>query len=202
MSTTTNRLSYASAYAVAEACIDEIADSCVQTVIAGSLRRHEPTAGDVEIVAVPIIELRHERDLFGEVVKTIPVDRLHARLTTLADNEIVRPRVRDDGRLVSWGPAWKALTFDGVRVDLFTPDAGRFGWILALRTGPAAFSRQLVVERGHTTRDGRPGFLPPFIRPADGWLTRSLSGERIETPHERDVFDLFDLPYPQPAERR
>ena len=72
---------------------------------------------------------------------------------------------------------------------------------MLLRTGPAAFSRQLVVERGRKTKDGRPGLLPPLIVPRDGWLTWRVSGERIETRDERTVFDLFKMAYLEPWER-
>lgn len=201
VSATIERLPYAVAYGTAERLLGEIADCCVVATMAGSLRRGEPTCGDIEIVAAPAVEQLHERDLFGDVVRTVPVDRLAARMGTLADNDIVARRRRPDGKL-AWGPYWKAFTFEGAPVDLYTPEHARLGWILALRTGPEAFARQLVVPVDRTTKDGRPGLLPPTIRPRDGWLTRGASGERIETPTEREVFDLFGLPYPEPRERR
>lgn len=201
MAATEQRLPYAAAYAVAQRLLDEIYDCCDEAIIAGSIRRGEPTCGDVEILVVPSVELRHERDLFGEVVRTVPNDRLAARLTTLADNDVIHPRIRADGKRM-WGPSWKSFTFEETPVDLFTPEAARLGWILALRTGPAAFSRQLVVPVDHTTKDGRPGLLPIGIKPRAGWLTRGASGERIETPTEREVFALFGVPYPDPRARR
>jgi DNA polymerase beta palm len=117
---TETRLPYAAAYAVAQRLLDEISDCCDAAIIAGSIRRGEPTCGDVEIVAVPAVELRHERDLFGQVVKTVPNDRLAARLTTLADNAVIRRRPRADGKLV-WGPSWKSFTFEDTAIDLSTP---------------------------------------------------------------------------------
>jgi DNA polymerase/3'-5' exonuclease PolX len=194
-------MAYAEALDLAERLLLELADCYVEAIIAGSIRRDEPTVGDIEVVAVPSVELRYERDLFGDIVSTVPVDHLAARLTTLADNGVVRPRPRADGKLV-WGPFWKSFTYEGAPIDLFTPEQARLGWILALRTGPAAFSRQLVVERGRTTKDGRRGLLPPTLKPRDGWLTWRTSGERIETPTERHVFDLFGLSYPAPRARR
>jgi len=198
---TETRLPYADAYAVAQRLLDEISDCCDEAIIAGSIRRGEATCGDVELVVVPSVELRHERDLFGEVVRTVPNDRLAARLTTLADNDGIRLRIRADGKRM-WGPSWKSFTFEGLAVDLFTPEHARLGWIVALRTGPAAYSRQLVVPVGHTTKDGRPGLLPIGIKPRGGWLTRGASGERIETRTEREVFDLFGLAYPDPRARQ
>jgi DNA polymerase/3'-5' exonuclease PolX len=43
--------------------------------------------------------------------------------------------------------------------------------------------------------------LPPLLVPRDGWLTRRVSGERIETRDERAVFALFGIPYLEPWER-
>jgi DNA polymerase/3'-5' exonuclease PolX len=202
VSAATERLPYADAYKVADRLVgDYLAMHCVHAEIAGSIRRRAPTVGDIEVVAVPMVELRYEHDLFGAISRAVVVDFLAERLDRLAEQGVVTRRARPDGKLV-WGPSWKSFDFEGARIDLYTPEQGRFGWILALRTGPAAFSRQLVVERGQTTRDGRPGLLPPTIRPRDGWLTRPLSGERIETPTEREVFALFEMPYLAPADRR
>jgi hypothetical protein len=84
----------------------------------------------------------------------------------------------------------------------------RNGWLDPdLRTGPAAFSRQLVVPkrddkgRPGRTKDRRPGLLPIHIKPVDGWLCYRTSGERIETPTEQSVFELFGMPYQEPWER-
>ena len=201
MAATEQRLPYAAAYAVAQRLLDEIYDCCDEAIIAGPIRRGEPTCGVVEILVVPSVELRHERDLFGEVVRTVPNDRLAARLDSLIDHDVIRRRPRADGKLV-WGPSWKALTFENTSVDLFTPERARLGWIVALRTGPAAYRRQLVCPVGLTTKDGRSGLLPPTIKPRGGWLTWGGSGERIVTPTEREVFDLFGLAYPDPRTRR
>lgn len=77
----------------------------------------------------------------------------------------------------------------------------RFGWILMLRTGPYKFSKQLVVKKGKRTNDGRPGLMPAHLVSEGGWLRYRTSGERIETPDEQSVFDLFKLPYREPWER-
>jgi DNA polymerase/3'-5' exonuclease PolX len=198
------RLDRPDAIAIAKAFVARLEGTYERLVVAGSLRRRLAHIGDIEIVAVPKIE-RLTTGLFEDM--PTDVDRLDGRMQALLDNDEVGRRRKSDGSLMAWGPTWKSVTFNGRSIDLFTPDAGRFGWILLLRTGPAAFSRQLVVPkrddagRPGRTRDRRPGLLPIHIKPVDGWLSYRTSGERIETADERDVFDLFGLPYVEPWER-
>jgi len=189
------------AIAIAKAFIAEIESACTRLVVAGSLRRRLAWVGDVEIVCAPKIEtIDLDRDLFGAAARG-DVDLLDARMTMLLDKGRVTKRLDKNGSS-RWGSTIKLLSYRGAPIDLFAPaEADRFGWILALRTGPAAFSRQLVVERGKRTKDGRPGLLPLGVKPGSGWLTRRVSGERIPTPNEADVFDLFGLPYAEPWER-
>jgi len=206
MSVPATRMERPEAIAIAKAFVAQIEDCCAQIKVAGSLRRRLAHIGDIEIVAEPKTE-RLECGLFGDDIGES--DLLDDRLEALLDNGTVQQRLDVNGR-PRWGPVVKYLTYRDARVDLFCPDAGRFGWILLLRTGPAAFSRQLVVPSGkipgeartHTkTKDGRWGLMPPHIVPRDGWLTYRMSGERIETPTEQSVFELFGLPYQEPWER-
>jgi DNA polymerase/3'-5' exonuclease PolX len=182
---------------IARAFIDRIDDCCERLVVAGSLRRRLAMIGDIEVVAVPKVE-RVMTGLLGDI--ETEVDRLGVRLAALLEDGDVSKRLDRNGA-PRWGPTLTYLTYRDAAVDLFMPDAARFGWILMLRTGPAAFSRQLVVRPDRRTRDGRPGLLPPTLAPQDGWLTDRMSGRRIETPEEADVFELFRLPYLAPHER-
>jgi DNA polymerase/3'-5' exonuclease PolX len=197
VSATATRLFRPDAIRIARAFVDAIEDCCQQLIVAGSLRRRLAQVSDIEFVAVPKVE-HVVGGLFGDQGED--VDRLDARMQSLLDAGEVQKRLDRNGA-PRWGPTLKYLTYRGARVDLFTPCAGRHGWILLLRTGPATFSRQLVVERGRRTKDGRPGLLPPLVVPRDGWLTWRVSGERIETPSEAAVFDLFGLDFLEPWER-
>jgi DNA polymerase/3'-5' exonuclease PolX len=185
------------AIAHARAFVDAIEDCTERLIVAGSLRRRLAMIGDIEIVAVPKIE-RLTDGLFAD--HHVDADRLDDRMAMLLENGEVSKRLDRNGS-PRWGPTLKYLTFQALRVDLFSPTIEQFGWHLVLRTGPAAFSRQLVVERGRRTKDGRPGLLPPHIKPVDGWLTRGIARLRIETPEERDIFELFNIPYLEPQER-
>ena len=190
------RMDRPEAIAIARAFVDLIDDVCAQLTVAGSLRRRLARIGDVEVVAVPrtesvAIDLLHE-----EVVER---DLLHARMHALLETGEVQQRLDKNG-VPRWGPTLKLATFRGAPIDLFCPSEDRFGWILMLRTGPAAFSRQLVVERGRKTKDGRPGLRPKHVHCKDGWLTWT-SGEHIVTPTERHAFDALSIPYAEPWER-
>jgi DNA polymerase/3'-5' exonuclease PolX len=200
------RMERPEAIAIAKAFVAQIEDCCAQIKVGGSLRRRLAHIGDIEIVAEPKTAAV-SGGLFDDDLTTI--DLLHGRLEALLDSGTVQQRLDVNGR-PRWGPVVKYLTYRDARVDLFCPDAGRFGWILLLRTGPAPFSRQLVVPRGKIpgeartqtkTKDNRRGLMPPHIVPRDGWLTYRMSGERIETPTEQSVFELFGLPYLEPWER-
>lgn len=201
MSATVTRLDRTTAIAFAKAFVAELRGTYDQLIVAGSIRRRLATIGDIEIVAVPKVETLPIGfpDLFGDRAEG-DVDLLDAHLTMLLDTGRVQKRLDVNGS-PRWGQTLKYLTYQGVRVDLFTPCVERLGWILMLRTGPAVFSRQLVVPKDRTTKDGRGGLLPIHIKPVDGWLTYRTSGERIETTSEQSVFDLFGLPYREPWER-
>jgi DNA polymerase/3'-5' exonuclease PolX len=190
------RHALADAEAVAASFVALLAGTYDRVEVAGSVRRRAETVGDIELVAVPATAPL--LDMFDNSTGTI--DLLDHRLGVLREAGTVEPRRREDGATV-WGPRTKYLRWGGYAIDLFSVDAARFGWILALRTGPAAFSRQLVVPVGQWTKDGRAGLLPPYYLPRDGWLTYRASAERIPTPEEADIWRLFDLAVGEPWER-
>lgn len=196
------RMSRPEAIEIAKAFVADIEPYTDRLIVAGSLRRRLALIGDIEIVAVTHVERLPigMPDLFGEHAEG-DVDLLDARLDQMLRSGDVSKRLDANGA-PRWGPTLTYLTYRGARVDLFTPSWDRFGWIALLRTGPAAFSRQLVVEKGRRTKDGRPGLLPAHIKPRDGYLTYRTSGERIETPDEETVFALFTLAYIPPQERQ
>jgi DNA polymerase/3'-5' exonuclease PolX len=191
------RLERPEAVAIARALVAQIEDCCAQLKVAGSLRRRLAHVGDIELVAEPKTE-PVTSGLFDDIVTTR--DLLDERMNELLDSGTVQQRLDINGH-PRWGPLVKYLTYRDAKVDLFCPNAERYGWVLLLRTGPAAFSRQLVVAKDRRTKDGRPGLRPVYVAPAAGWLTWRTSAQRIPTPTERHVFELYGLPYLEPWER-
>lgn len=200
MSATTERIPLDEASDVAHRFKTLIGPWCERVAIAGSIRRRQPTVGDIEVVAVPKIETVNLTDMFGEVTGAEQRDMLHEEMEYRLRLGQVEQRPKANGTLM-WGRKAKLLTFEGVNVDLFSPEAARFGWILAIRTGPADWSNAMVTPVGQRTHTGRPGMLPPLYRSREGWLTYRVSGERIETPTEQTVFDLLALEWREPWER-
>lgn len=213
MSGAQTRMGRTEAVEIAKQFVAEIEPYTDQLIVAGSLRRRLAHIGDIEIVCVPKIETMPiaEADLFGDV-KTGPVDMLDLRLAMLLDKGRVERRHKADGSLMGWGPRSKFLTFNGARVDLFCAvndwntepaqaEPDRFGWVLMLRTGPYKFSKQLVVQKGKRTNDGRPGLMPPHLIADGGWLRYRTSRETIPTPTEESVCELFGLSYLEPWSR-
>src|SRR5690348_11104894 len=113
----------------AERLIERIRDCCERIEVAGSIRRRLPTVGDIELVAVPKIDRQPVIDLFGDTVNSTERDTLADALDSMASHGVITRRTRADGKTV-WGQKMRYLTFEGMNVDLFTPDAQRFGLIL------------------------------------------------------------------------
>lgn len=78
--------------------------------------------------------------------------------------------------------------------------APTWGVQMVIRTGPAAFSCQVVLEVGRRTFDGRPGLLPRGYRVSEGRIW-DAQGEPVETPDEESVFRVLGLDFIPPEER-
>lgn len=208
MSGVATRMHRPEAVEIARAFVAEIEAYTDQLIVAGSLRRKLAWVGDIEVVAVPKVEIEQVETvgLFGSEFERLDVDRLDERMTAMLEAGTVTKRL-DAAGAPRWGKKLKYLTYVGAPVDLFAPEAGQFGWHLVLRTGPAAFSRQLVVPktnehgRRQKTKDNRFGLMPPHLIAEGGWLRYRMSREAIPTPDEKSVFELFSLPYQEPWER-
>jgi hypothetical protein len=217
LSTTTTRIDRATAIEIAKAFVAEIELCTDQLIVAGSLRRRLAYVGDIEIVAVPKVEIERVETvgLFGSEFTAHTVDRLAERLDAMLGAGEVSKRASASGG-TAYGPKHKRLLYRGAPIDLFCAvgiskgedgrdavqaEPDRFGLILTIRTGPAAYSHQLVTEKGKTVvvgkRGGRPitrvGLLPSHLRVQGGWLTSRVSGIRIPTSTEQEFFERAQL---------
>jgi len=181
------------AIAVADGLVAALGPSCERIEVAGSLRRGTPTVRDVELVAVPRISTREERSgLF--IVDEVEVDHLYDRV-----EELVRRGVLEGRHPPRRGHRYQALRLvGGANVDLFAvrPPA-QWGAIMAIRTGPAAYS-QRVVEHARSVG----------LHVAKGAVHRGGLGcgkyecEVVDTPEEADYFAALGLPLVPPEARR
>lgn len=161
---------------VAEQLLERLAPWTERAVIAGSIRRQCAEVKDIEIVVQPDYA---PSGFFDE-----------PRLATGEIRELA----------LTWGPKSKAgdkyiqimdVLGSGITLDLFvvTPPA-TWGAILAIRTGPAAFSEMLV-----TRIKGR------LWRCREGRVT-DQQGAVVPTPTERSFFAAAQVDWLEPEDRR
>lgn len=190
------KLRWAIASGRADVLVPLLADVCQRIEVAGSLRRREPMIGDIELVAIP----QRRRDLLGQEIDSLLDDRLWA----LARSGILSIPTKNGDRYKQFALKPKAGE-DQIKVDLFITSAECWGVILALRTGPAEFSKRLVMQAAHG------GALLNGLVVADGrvWRNRRFhedgqvahAGEALETPEEADFFKLTARGWIDPWER-
>lgn len=165
--------------------VNQIAPYCTRIALAGSLRRGELHAHDIEIVCEPA----------GDTLDAWLADQL-------ATGQLDRRRKRN-GDFVGWGPRYKAMAWQALPVDLFIvrPDR-QWGPTYLIRTGPGEANDSLVTRRGLTNRHGRTGVMPWELRFADGALwTGEDYKTKVDTPEEKDVFAAMGYPYVPPPLR-
>ncbi|MGE4190723.1 MAG: hypothetical protein AB7G12_12605 [Thermoanaerobaculia bacterium] len=164
--------------------------ACAQIEIAGSIRRNARQVGDIEIVCQPRIE-----DAPGQLFSNAQESKLERRLKTLFE---LSDRLSLDPELKRNGPRYKRLLYRGTPIDLFcvAPPA-QWGALLAIRTGPAGFSKLLVTKREFG------GAMPAGIEQRDGHLVRRSGGilEPVETPSEAEYFRVLGIPCFEPQAR-
>lgn len=178
MSDTTKR-PYTQVYAIAEQLKQRLAPACHRIELAGSLRRQRPLVGDIEIVAIPIIEL----DLFGQPTGPSHVDILLSGWPV---------------EFIKDGPKYKQFIFTTKRdecyqVDLFLQSPDTWGINYMIRTGSQSFSRQMVTQKS------KGGLMPSDLKVSGGRVWRGA--EALDTPEETDVFGLWGMEFVAPGER-
>jgi len=191
----TTRLRWPRAAAIAEQLTEALlADVCERIETAGSIRRREPMVGDVELLCIA----RHAPDLFGDAGESL----LESRVDRLLNDGRLAGRTRN-------GAKWKTLEVQHadrfVNVDLFITTPDEWGVALAIRTGPAAFSRRLVtsIDNGGLLASGL------CIHGNRIWHGRTFTaagqvdwpGEPLPTPEEPDVFQHLSCGWLEPESR-
>lgn len=180
------------ARAVAYQLRDSLAPACERIEVAGSIRRNRPIVGDIELVATSRVEEAPD-GLWGDVGQT---SALPGRVDELIASRVLEAHPSDPKRGPRYSKLWHAAT--GMQVDLFTPAMESFGLMMAIRTGPAAYSQALVTDM---KRGPRPHHV------AEGQLHRGIACwvaggcEAVAVPDERDLYAELGIPW-LPPERR
>jgi len=191
---TAKRVPLATAETVALQLVGVLRLGCERIEIAGSIRRRMPSAGDIELVAVPRVHTEtHREGLFEE--RTVEVDEFQVVIDTLLMDGTLAQHPTDPKR----GPRYSKLLHvaSGLQVDLFSARPQTFGLILAIRTGPANYSRWLVTEaraRGHHVAEGE-------LHVGAGGCSPYAKCELVPTPEEADVYRVLGLFHPVPEQR-
>jgi len=159
---------YQEARQKADALAAILAPHCERIEIAGSIRREKPEVGDIEIVCIP---KRYEVGLFKSGIAA-----------ALDGCPVIR------GQL---GPACRMLCIEWqeMQADLFFATHENWGLQLAVRTGPADYSHQVLAAKW-----SRHGY-----KSEGGILYKA--GRPTYIPEERDLFDLLSIPYVHPKNR-
>lgn len=149
--------------------------------VAGSVRRRKADVHDVELVIIPkVIESRARGALFSG-----PNEPIFEALDALCANP--RSRFHRGDR---WGSKYRKLIYRhegrGFPVDLFFVRRETFGPQLAIRTGPAEFSRLLVT---HCSKGG----VMPDDSHLDGGQVIGPDGP-ISLDSEEAFFQYLGLP--------
>lgn len=165
---------------VASGVIRRLEPACHRIEVAGSLRRMCDEVGDVEIIAIPRMDI----DLFGNELDTSEVDHLLATWpVTMHKN----------------GGKYKQFSFVGstgytYKIDLFLqPDPATWGVNMLLRTGSAQFSHKMVSPKWQG------GYKPDGLEVKDARVWRD--GVTLATPEEWNVFELWGMKYIEPRDR-
>ncbi len=185
-------------------------EMCEKIQIAGSIRRGNPDVKDIELVVIPKIDRqgvveqskakpKPSLDKFlgitsskkkEKVVKEVHItNRLFERLDFLVENNLLKVGDKQ-------GPKYRKYIFDNVPVDLFLADSTNWGYILLLRTGSAAYSKQFVTEikiQGKYQVSG--GYVYP--KKAKYFDLDNV----IPIASEKELYELLKFPYKMPRNR-
>jgi len=170
-----SRISAAEADAVARTVFEQLDCVCDEMHLAGSVRRGEPSCGDVDLVVRPRVMkggvlaiLQNRPKLWRVENKGLSVKTKQVKLTILEPTHC------------------KAEVYLATRQNL--------GWILCLRTGPEEFTKELVTicqEWGFRFQKGH------LYRVVAG----KLEDAPLPVPREVELFETLGLEYITPSNR-
>jgi hypothetical protein len=197
------RIILGQAWRIAERIKEHLAPHCELIEMAGSVRRRQQEVGDIEFVLIP----RIRENLLGE--PDGGGTDLDAQLRADVRDGRLHPPILDGEKQ----KRFELVGRGGLTLELFIVDPVRWGVAMAIRTGPALFSKALVTERsrggllpeGHAvhdlrvwarcTRDGDGevlGVAEPLPTPREEDVLRITCGRWVE-PWKRTLRELGDL---------
>lgn len=185
---------------LANALAKILGDTCLRADIAGSIRREEPTVGDIEIVC--LAEIYHlQTSMFGEMKS----DRLpRTKVDDLVSNNALKLSAEGWTTGHKNGLRHKQLMHtyrEQTVADLYiVTDPRAYGSTLCTRTGPWWFSKALMTRAINLGMHFSDGFLlhNHRLKCAEG----SQCSNIIPLPEEKDVFAALQIQYVAPRNRK
>lgn len=185
----------ADALKVATEIYDRLKPFTERCKIVGSLRRHRPFVGDVEVLFIPKMA-PDPSSLFGALLgvsKAEMIDLADMVINRMEKDELIWKRPNVNGS-PSWGPQNKLAVHvaSGIAVDFFSTTEEKWWNSLVIRTGGKKTNLMLTMganKRGLTLHAYGDGF------------TDLKTGERLITHCEEDVFKLAGVTYRDPQYR-
>jgi DNA polymerase/3'-5' exonuclease PolX len=177
---------------IAAELIADLMPACVRIEVGGSVRRHKPDVKDLEIIFIPKLTYR-QQTLFD--VKPPPPTRA---TDAVLDRLIADRVIAKDLKTKRWGPLYKRARHpaSGAVVEFYAANEDNWGYIYALRTGPAEFNHLLVTKRQFG------GAMPRDFYTSGGYLWhKDDTPTRCYTPTEEVFFATLQLPCWPPEER-
>lgn len=197
MSAGNYRLPLDKAAPLAAKIADDLRPVCERVEVAGSVRRKCETVGDIELVVIP----KYAADLFGEGKGQ---NLLDMHLVALCNQGRLMRATDTPFHELAIKPFYigSVLKKEGhfFKLEINQTDADAWPVLLAIKTGPAEFSKRLVCNSDHPER----GFLPRGWRIADGWQVWAKDGDterRIYFESERDFIETFCGAWVEPERR-
>ena len=179
------------AKAVATEIMRWLDPTCDRLVVAGSLRRQQPTVGDVEMLYHSKSEKRPDpSDMFSSMV----VNLTDEAIATMESAGVLERRKNVAGR-ETFGPLNKLMRHraSGIPVDLFSePNLSDWWRSLVIRTGPKELNVRLITtaaKRGISVH-------------AYGTGLTDMRGNSIACESEEQFFEICGARYLEPKDRR
>ena len=198
-----NKMKNEEAAEIGYGLLEWLAPYCRRAEIAGSVRRGKPEVKDLEIVAIPVVEMRQELGLFGPVGQPVEVSLLEEALA-----RSLPPGWQPGGKN---GRKYKRFVHfrTWLACDLFLATAESWGGALAVRTGPAEFSTALMVRARRIGMQVSGGYYlhrhPARVGP-DGEAIPCEKGEHcvmiVPCYEEIEFFEALGVEWKEPEERK
>lgn len=163
---------------IAEELVKQLAPHCERIQIAGSIRREKPEVKDIEIVAIP---KPYEIGLFESGIATVVNrwEKVKGELPCKYTQRLIN---------LDHSPSYPER---GIKLDLFFATPKNWGLILAIRTGSANYSHQVLAM----------GWVRKGYESIEGNLYHKASRWERSIPEEKDLFDLIGIKWVEPKER-